>query len=309
MAVVTVNPMPPPQVAGAIKQAAETTGTSFEYLLATARIESGLNSAAEAATSTASGLYQFIDQTWLAMVKSVGPSLGLSNYAQAIVQAPDGRYGVPDASARSAILKLRNDPTVSAMMAGAFTRNNEMQLAQAIGRQPNEAELYIAHFLGADGAARLINTVNAQPRTNAAGMFPAAAAANRSIFYDAGGRPRSAAAVYGRLTTRFETARAASVTPDLRGSERMADAAGVPDTAGITQVLASANDSTASAGSSAAADSRPLFQSMFSDRGAAAVAPAVVNLWTQGGARGPTGRGLDLFTDGKPDLRGMFGAS
>src|SRR5690242_8119865 len=89
MAVVTVNTMPSMQVAGAIKQAAETTGTSFEYLLTTAQIESGLNSAAAAASSTASGLYQFIDQTWLAMVKSVGPSLGLSNYAQAIVQTPD----------------------------------------------------------------------------------------------------------------------------------------------------------------------------------------------------------------------------
>src|SRR5690348_12367815 len=104
MAVVTLNAMPSTQVAGAIKQAAETTGTSFEYLLTTARIESGLNSAAATASSTASGLYQFIDQTWLSMVKTVGPSLGLSNYAEAIVQTPDGHYGVPDAAARTAIM-------------------------------------------------------------------------------------------------------------------------------------------------------------------------------------------------------------
>lgn len=303
MAVVTVNAMPSTQVAGAIKQAAETTGTSFEYLLTTARIESGLNSAAAAASSTASGLYQFIDQTWLSMVKSVGPSLGLSNYAQAIVQTPDGRYGVPDSAARNAIMSLRNDPNVSAMMAGAFTRNNEMQLAQAIGRQPNDAELYLAHFLGADGAARLINTVYTQPGANAAAMFPGAAAANRSIFYDAGGQPRSAATVYGNLTTRFETARAAAFAPDLRGTQRPAGVAKAPDTAGITQALASANTV------SAAQDSRPLFQSMFTDRGSAAVAPAVMNLWSQGGVGDAAHRGLDLFTDGKPNLRGMFGAS
>jgi len=303
MAVVTLNAMPPTQVAGAIKQAAETTGTSFEYLLTTAQIESGLNSAAGAATSSASGLYQFIDQTWLSMVKNIGPSLGLSNYAQAIVQTPDGRYGVPDSAARNTIMNLRNDPNVSATMAGAFTRTNEAQLAQSIGRQPHEAELYLAHFLGADGAARLINAVNMQPRANAAAMFPAAAAANRSIFYDDIGRARTAAAVYGKLTTRFETARAAAFAPGLRGSQTFGGTAKAPDTAGFTQALASANSA------SAAQDSRPLFQSMFTDRGSSAVAPAVVNLWTQGGTGETAHRGLDLFTDSKPNLRGMFGAS
>jgi hypothetical protein len=303
MGVLTVNTMPPTQVAGAIKQAAETTGTSFEYLLTTAKIESGMNSAAGAATSTASGLYQFIDQTWLSMVKNIGPSLGLSNYAQAIVQSPDGRYGVPDSAARNAIMNLRNDPSVSATMAGAFTRNNEVQLAQSIGRQPHEAELYLAHFLGADGAARLINAVNTQPRANAAAMFPAAAAANRSIFYDDVGRARTAAAVYGSLTTRFETARAAAFAPGLRGSQTFGATAKVPDTAGITQALASANSAPAAQGS------QPLFQSMFTDRGSAAVAPAVMNLWTQGSAGDSAHRGLDLFTDSQPNLRGMFGAS
>jgi len=303
MAAITVNTMPSTQVAGAIKQAAETTGTSFEYLLTTAQIESGLNSAAGAATSSASGLYQFIDQTWLSMVKNIGPSLGLSNYAQAIVQAPDGRYGVPDSAARNTIMNLRNDPNVSATMAGAFTRNNEVQLAQSIGRQPHEAELYLAHFLGADGAARLINAVNRQPRANAAALFPAAAAANRSIFYEDNGRASTAAAVYGRLTNRFETARAAAFAPPgLRGSQTVGATAKAPDTAGFTQALASVN-------SAPVQDSRPLFQSMFTDRGSSAVAPAVMNLWTQGGAGDTVHRGLDLFTDGKPNLRGMFGAS
>jgi soluble lytic murein transglycosylase-like protein len=76
MAVVNVNASPP-QIAGAIRQAAATTGTSFEYLLTTAQIESRLNPAAQAPTSSAGGLYQFIDQTWLATVKNAGPSFGL----------------------------------------------------------------------------------------------------------------------------------------------------------------------------------------------------------------------------------------
>src|SRR6266851_2874034 len=53
------------RIAGAIKQAADTTGTSFEYLLATAKLESNFNPAAGASTSSAHGLYQFIEQTWL----------------------------------------------------------------------------------------------------------------------------------------------------------------------------------------------------------------------------------------------------
>ena len=45
------------RVAGAIRDAARSTGTSFEYLLTAARIESSLNPAAQATSSSAAGLY------------------------------------------------------------------------------------------------------------------------------------------------------------------------------------------------------------------------------------------------------------
>ncbi|MEJ2433135.1 MAG: hypothetical protein P8Y53_08195 [Pseudolabrys sp.] len=61
-------------------------------------------------------------------MKQAGPALGLGHYANAIVQMTDGRYAVPDANARAAILKLRSDPTVSAKMAGIFTRSNAAKL-------------------------------------------------------------------------------------------------------------------------------------------------------------------------------------
>jgi len=64
------------RVAGAIKQAAVSTGASFEYLLATAKMESNFNPRATATTSSARGLYQFIDQTWLGTVKEAGAQLG-----------------------------------------------------------------------------------------------------------------------------------------------------------------------------------------------------------------------------------------
>ena len=122
MAIDSINGAASP-IAGAIRDAARSTGASFEYLLTTAQIESNLNPAAQAATSSAKGLYQFIDQTWLATMKQAGPALGLGNYAAAIAQTPDGVYVVPDPAARAAIMRLRSDPTVSAAMAGVYTRS------------------------------------------------------------------------------------------------------------------------------------------------------------------------------------------
>src|SRR5271156_7240389 len=130
-------------VTGAIRQAAQATGTSFNYLLATARVESGLNALAGAATSSARGLFQFIQQPWLATMKQAGPDLGYGRYAAAISQNASGHYEVHDASLRNEILSLRNDPTANAAMAGAFTKANATMLSERIGRSPSEGELYI----------------------------------------------------------------------------------------------------------------------------------------------------------------------
>src|ERR1700712_630490 len=170
-----------PQITGAIKEAAKSSGISFEYLLTTAKIESNMNPAAQAVTSSAKGLYQFIEQTWLGTLKNAGPAVGLGKYADAITQNADGRYEVADPATRNSIMQLRSDPSASAMMAGAFTRANSDQLQNAIGRKPTEGELYIAHFLGPDGAGKLIGAAATQPNANAANMFPQAAAANPSI--------------------------------------------------------------------------------------------------------------------------------
>ena len=194
-------------VTGAIRQAAQATGTSFQYLLATAQVESGLNPQAGAATSSARGLFQFIDQTWLATMKQSGAALGYGQYAAAITKTASGHYEVADPVMRSAILKLRNDPTANATMAGAFTQTNAAVLSARLGRAPTEGELYIAHFLGAGGAARLISSAAANPDASAASYFPVAAHANTSIFYDrATGAPRTLADVRNVLTARYDVA-------------------------------------------------------------------------------------------------------
>src|SRR6202165_319253 len=194
------------RIAGAIKQAANTTGTSFQYLLATAKMESNFNSRASASTSSARGLYQFIDQTWLGTVKEAGAQLGYGKYADAITKSPSGSYSVSDPAARSAIMKLRDDPAAASSMAAVLTQSNSFRLTGKIGRRPTDGELYMAHFMGVGGAARLISNAEDNPNASAARLFPNAAAANRSIFFDRSGRARSASEVYSVLTSRSAAA-------------------------------------------------------------------------------------------------------
>lgn len=183
----------------AVKAAAQRTGADFDYLLKTAVRESSLKPTAKARTSSAAGLFQFIEQTWLATVKAHGPDFGLAREAAAIETGPDGRHKVPDRQMREAILALRHDPEVSALMAGALTRDSARALEAGIGRKPEAGELYIAHFLGASGAVKLINARESDPDVEAAALFPAAARANRAIFHDPDGRARTVGEVYDRL--------------------------------------------------------------------------------------------------------------
>src|SRR3984893_15671918 len=84
------------KVVGAIRDAARVTGSGFEYLLKTAMRESRFNPKAKSSKSSATGLFQFIDQTWLATVKQSGASLGYGRYADAIRGTRSGGYGGPN---------------------------------------------------------------------------------------------------------------------------------------------------------------------------------------------------------------------
>jgi Transglycosylase SLT domain len=185
-----------------LRKAAAATGVSFDYLARTAERESRFNPTAKAGTSSATGMFQFLDQTWLGMVKQEGAKLGLGQEAAAI-SGEGGRYSIADPAMRQKILGLREDPGVSAMMAGAFASRNGQQLEQSLGRKPNEGELYMAHFLGASGAKELIQLAKSNPDTPAAGSFREAASANRSVFFDKAGRARSAQEVYAGLAASF----------------------------------------------------------------------------------------------------------
>jgi Transglycosylase SLT domain len=188
--------------AAPLKQASRATGVSFDYLAKTAERESGFNPQAKAPTSSATGMFQFLEQTWLGMVKQEGGKLGLGQEAEAI-SSSNGRLTVNDTAMRQKILGLRQDPGVSAMMAGAFAAKNGQSLQESLGRKPSEGELYLAHFLGPNGARDLITLAEKTPDAKAATSFREAAAANRPIFFDRTGRAKSAAEVYSAITGSF----------------------------------------------------------------------------------------------------------
>jgi hypothetical protein len=178
-------------VQAAIRRAAQATGVDFSLLVETARRESALNPNARAGTSTATGLFQFIENTWLDMVRRHGAEHGLDAQSAALRQGAD-------AETRREILALRNDPELSARMAGELARENAATLQARLGRAPNAGELYAAHVMGPSGAVRLIEAAE-RGAPDAAAIFPREAAANRGLFY-ANGAPRSAEALLNRLS-------------------------------------------------------------------------------------------------------------
>jgi hypothetical protein len=201
-------------VEGAIQRASAATGVDFSFLLGTANRESGMRPGAKAPTSSAAGLFQFVEQTWMGTLKKYGAKHGYARYADMITQGSDGRYRIAGADARKAVMDLRFDPKLSSLMAGELTADNAAYIRGRIGREPTGGELYAAHFLGPKGSAQLIQAMASSPSANAAGLFPDAAASNRSVFYKSG-RPVTVAELYGNLTrTGGGAAVAPAVTPD-----------------------------------------------------------------------------------------------
>lgn len=218
------------KITAAVASAAKKTGVDFSFLMQKAQTESNFNPAAKAKGSSATGLYQFIDQTWLAMVKKYGDKHGLGEQA-AKIDMQGGKAVVSDATARKQILDLRKDPAISAMMAGEFTAENKDYLECSTNCDVGATELYLAHFMGAGGAAKFLNCRDANGNACAAQLFPQAAKANKAIFYDKQtGQARSLNQIYDLFAKKFSDGT----------SSPSNDRSAVPSAAASGSVLASA---------------------------------------------------------------------
>jgi len=286
-------------VTGAIKRAAQSTGANFDYLLTTAKVESNLDPNSTISTSTATGLFQFLDQTWLGVMKTAGRAFGFGRYADAISQTSSGRYVVDDPALRDEMMKLRKDPTANAMMGGVITQQNAAVLEKRIGRKPTEGELYVAHFFGPHAAARVLQLAASEPNTDAVTLFPEAARANRSVFYDRQGNARTIVGVRDELVRRYQVAKARmvpSAAPTAVAAQTPAPAAStaparrVADTAGVTSAYAAAQPAAPSAPAAATGEiagppSRSAFHSLFeTENRRGAISPVVAALWTPRGS-------------------------
>jgi hypothetical protein len=220
-------------VRAAIARAAQATGVDFDYLLAQAKLESSLNPGAKAGTSSAAGLYQFTSGTWLSTLDRHGAEHGLGWAGKAIA---GGR--IADPAMRAQIMALRYDADASALMAGELASDNRAELATALGREPDAAELYLGHFLGVGGATTFLSALAADPTQSAARILPQAAAANRTVFYGPEGA-RSVSGVMNHIRGRMSSAMEAG------GAEMWAAMGSAPEYASKFAQFAGAGSTTA----------------------------------------------------------------
>jgi hypothetical protein len=187
-----------------ILKAAHATGVDPVYMMTLADVESSLSPEAKAPTSSAQGLFQFIDSTWIETVYHHAADYGFGAAAEAIGYV-NGELEV-DAKHREWIMSLRTDPYFSALMAGELIKDVERALQAEGERELAEAELYLAHFLGASSAVRFLEVLDQDPNMKASKLFPKAAKANAGLFTEGKGRKRrsvSVAELYNKIDTKI----------------------------------------------------------------------------------------------------------
>lgn len=123
-------------------------------------VESGGDPTITNPASSAVGAGQFTEGTWLAMVQKYRPDL------------MKGR-------SRSDILAMRTDPNLSLEMTQRYSDENASYLG-ARGYGATAGNLYLAHFLGPQGAVAMLGS---DPNATGESIAPAAAKSNPSVFY------------------------------------------------------------------------------------------------------------------------------
>ena len=176
----------PQGVVNAIKTASAKTGVSFSYLMEKAAAESNFNPTVKAKTSSATGLFQFIESTWMDMVNKHG-----------------AKHGIDTNQSKQDLLNLRKNPELASLMAGEFAQGNKTHLQKTIGGDIGNTELYFAHFMGAGGASAFLSQLKQNSTAIGADLFPKEANANRGVFYNKDGSARSLGQIYEFFDKKF----------------------------------------------------------------------------------------------------------
>lgn len=191
-------PVVPPIYVEAARSASALAGTDFSSVLSQVSQESTFNADAKNRTSSAVGPAQFLESTWLDMVRRHGAAYGLGDLASHI-QVKGGKPFVANAKLRHQILELRKDPHLSAGMAARYLEEVSTHLARSLGRPVTAVEGRMAYLFGPYGAAKLLKTAVAKPSVKAADVLPNAARANPHLFKDASGAALPAGTMVARL--------------------------------------------------------------------------------------------------------------
>lgn len=176
-----------PHIMDAIKKAAAQTQVDITLLLIKAMVESDLGRVTIAKNSTARGIYQYIEPTWLTLLSRYKDRIG---------------YKIP--LKKEDQLALRDDPYISAMIKAHQIKDetNALQLFKHNGRI-NATDHYIAHMLGLPLARRFYENLNNNSNEKLADSnfsnFKQAAKLNPIFFYDIKGNALNAHDAYGQF--------------------------------------------------------------------------------------------------------------
>lgn len=145
----------------ATELAARVTNAPAGYLRALAGQEGLDNPDAQNPRSSATGLMQFTEDTWLSMLSRHGRQYGLpERLATAIVRRPNGSYAVRDRAARDELMRLRNSGEWSAIMGGHLFHEEAETMQRVRGRPVQVNEVYLGHFMGGNVAGQWIRMLD-----------------------------------------------------------------------------------------------------------------------------------------------------
>ena len=228
------SPALTPAVVRAIRVAARGTGVDPNLLLAIAWRESRFDPEARNRRSSARGLLQFTTATWLQSVRDYGAEHGFSGYAAAIDKESSGVLTVRSRSVRTAILRLRDDPALSAALAAESMARRQAAIEARLGRDAAPADLYLLHVLGMSGTIRFLTTLRERPSASSFEIASDETLRNAGLLtstHTAMSVARTYAAVQSLLNdqrARSETLLAGRDTPSKAGRVRLTQVSEAP---------------------------------------------------------------------------------